>query len=112
MGNLSVRSDIVYRAKLSNGIILEDTCLKNVYYGALRELKDEYGHRLYYSWGECEITYGASTVVSVAPGRGRSGYIELKKICMIRVFSLGNKTYTEVRRCYNGYDFPQDVIYS
>lgn len=103
MSNFSVRSDIVYRAKISNGIILEDTCLKNVYYGALRELKDEYGHRLYFSWGECEITLGVSTtVVPIARGRSRGGYIELKKICMLRVFSVGKETYTEVRRCYNG----------
>lgn len=102
MGNLSIRSDIIYRAELSTGDILEDSCLQKVYHAVLRDLKDEYGNRLYFTWGEAEITYGVSTSVMVAPGRSRGGYIELKKICMIRVYSIGKKTYTEIRRCYNG----------
>ena len=94
-----IQTHHLYRAKLSNGVILENTMgsFKNVFRGAVRELKDSYGHSLFFECGHAELSEGIETEC----WRGsscRTSWIELRKICRIDCFSIDRKTYIRVRR--------------
>lgn len=53
-----VSAEFVYYAKIPNGVILEAYDLKTVYYAALREMKAEYGHGLFFVAGSVVICSG------------------------------------------------------
>ena len=86
----------IYRAVLSNGIILENDAtgegFKNLFKGAVRELKSEYGHMLYFTTGTADISYGVITEVYQG-SRIKSSYIELREIAAVRVTSLDRRTF-------------------
>ena len=89
----------VYRAQLSNGIRIEvsDGSFKSLYRAAVRELRNEYGHSLYFEHGSCDISYGVGTTVYEGD-RIKTGYIELRSICTITCASMDRKTFIQVRK--------------
>lgn len=93
-----IRSFKCYRAVVSNGVILENACsFKNVFRGAVRELKGSYGHSLYFTNGYAELSFGVLTEVWEG-SRCRSSWIELRKIARIDCFSIDRTTYVTTRK--------------
>lgn len=89
----------IYRAQLSNGLRIEQETgdFKSLYRAAVRELRNEYGHSLYFEHGSCDISYGVGTTVYEGD-RIKTGYIELRDICTITCASMDRKTFVQVRR--------------
>lgn len=75
----------VYRARISNGVIVEDTDFKVVYRAALRELRNTYGHSVYFEHGSAQLQYGVLTIVYYGSSI-KDSFIELRDIGSLTVF--------------------------
>lgn len=87
----------VYRARISNGVILEDSDFKNVYKAALRELRVTYGHSLYFDYGFAELQYGVLTTVYQGSSVN-AGFIVMRGICDLTVYSIDRVTHVITRK--------------
>ena len=93
----SVIAKFVYYARIPNGIILEDSDLKNVYYAALREMKATYGHSLFFDSGSVIIRSG----FRVEWWNGhfwKFKYMECDQLLRIQVSSCDRVTYTHIQK--------------
>ena len=96
-----INSEVIYRAELSNGIILEndETRFKELFRGVVRELRDSYGHSLYFESGSGTVYYGVLTTIHCG-GKTVSSFCPLEELCTVHVCSMDRKTwvYTERNR--------------
>ena len=96
-----IKTSAIYRAKISNGIMLENDAtgegFKSLFKGVVLELKTEYGHMCYFTTGTADISYGVLTEVYQG-SRIKSSYIELRKIAEVRVTSIDRKTFTTIQK--------------
>lgn len=81
-----------YYARLSNGTILEAGNCKDLYYAAMRELKDFYGNSLFYEYGSAGLYYGVSVSDEVKPGCFRGDHIPFKTLGFMRCSSIDRVT--------------------
>lgn len=94
---MDINTQVWYEARLSNGVILEDTNFRNVYRAALREIRSEYGHSLYFNRGQADISLCVVTDVH-AGSRYVSSRAEVRKICKMRVYSICRITHVIVEK--------------
>lgn len=88
-----------YRGRCENGTIIEGDDFKSVYYACLRELRDDYGHSLYFEIGHCEFSYGAEmTIYDDSLKYPRSCYEAIRDIGELSVFSIDRKTNVIFRK--------------
>lgn len=93
-----IRSYKCYRAQVSNGVVLEnEKSFKNVFRGAVRELKDSYGHSVFFECGYAVLSEGIETECWQG-NHCRTSWIELRKIARIDCFSIDRKTYVTTRK--------------
>lgn len=101
--NYEVSTEVVYRAKIPNGIILENVGpdkFKALYKGAIRELRDWYGQQKKFLYGCCRITEGIEVTVQQEGCKyPRWEYIPLRDICKIHIFSIEGVLQIETERC-------------
>lgn len=95
---MEIKTEVRYVARLTNGIILEDSDFRNVYRGAVRELRAQYGHSLYFDCGKADISLCVVTEVYYDGSRYTSARAELRKICTIDICSMDRVTHVMPRR--------------
>ena len=102
---MEVVTEVLYRAKISNGIILKnDRDFKAVYRGAVRELRCSYGNSTYFESGFAILEQGVSTRCWIpdehykSGGFWRSSWISIREICRIDCFSIDGATWVKTRR--------------
>ena len=96
-----IKSEVIYRAELSNGVILEndESRFKEFFRCVVCELRDSYGHSLYFESGSGTVYYGVLTTVYQG-SRTVSSFCPLEELCTVHVCSMDRKTwvYTERNR--------------
>ena len=94
---MNYSTEFCYYAKLPHGVILEDSCLKTLYYAVLHEMKSEYGHSIFYDFGAVDICAG----VRVEWWNGHCvecKHLEFKKYLHIFVSSMDKVTLTCIEK--------------
>lgn len=75
-----------YFAKFEDGTIIESQNLKSVYYAVKCELRCQFGHSLFYDYGEVSISEGVR-LDWVENGKDYFNYVEIKPILSMRCSS-------------------------
>lgn len=94
---MEITTEVFYVARLTNGIILEDPDFRNVYRAAVRELRSEYGHSLYFNRGHADIDLCVVTDV-YRGSRCDTGRIVLRNVCGLNIYSMDRVTHVLVER--------------
>lgn len=94
-----IETEAVYRGKCDNGVIITGPTFKGVYRDCLREMRDSYGHNLFFEIGRCEFDYGAEmTIYDDSQKYPRSSFESMRRIGELTVFSIDRKTQIIFRR--------------
>lgn len=93
-----ISHNVIYRAEVSNGVILEASTFKTLWKRAIAELHDSYGNSLYFENGSAQLSWGVLTTVIYAGKREKYGYIKMNDLGELRVFSMDHVTHTLYRK--------------
>lgn len=93
-----IKHTIIYRANVSNGVILESSTFKSLWKRAIAELHDSYGDSLYFETGSAQLSWGIETSVFYDGDCCRTSYIRMDDLGELRVYSMDHVTHTLYRK--------------
>lgn len=94
-----IETEAVYHGRCDNGVIITGPTFKGVYRACLREMRDSYGHNLFFEIGRCEFEYGAEMVIyDDSQECPHSVFEPTRRIGELTVFSIDRKTQIIFRR--------------
>lgn len=94
------RSTVLYYCQLETGIILEDTDFRNVYNATRLELRNAFGHSLFFDCSTATI-YEGILVEWTEEGRNKFTYVPLRPVVTMHCMSINRRTYFHVVRGTN-----------
>ena len=86
-----------YFAKFDNGVILESDNFKNIYYAVKCELRCEYGHSLFYDYGEVVINEGVR-IDWEENGKNYFHYVVINPVLRMKCSSIDRVTNFSVMK--------------
>ena len=86
-----------YFAKFESGVIIESQNLKSLYYAVKCELRCQFGHSLFYDYGEVVIKEGVR-LDWVEDGKNYFEYVEIRPVLSMRCSSTDRVTNFSVMK--------------